>query len=240
MPAVDLGPALTRCIEKTCRIRLSFAPGDSTTTTSKGRNTMKSLSILSTIVSLLVLSLALPSAAAVADMQFTGLPTGNSYSGIASYPYAVTVNGGADQWMMCLGYNEHITAGETWQATVTSVGSLDPRTHLLDYGAAFLFKMAVADHGANSDVNAATWWLFEGVPSLTPGAQSLVTAAQSRSYEQGEFADVLLYTAIPGTENGNLGTAQDFMSSTPEPGTLVLLGSGMIGMAGLLRRKLPA
>jgi hypothetical protein len=50
----------------------------------------------------------------------------------------------------------------------------------------------------------------------------------------------MLYSAIPGTESGNLGTAQDFMSSTPEPGTLALLGSGILGVAGLLRRKLLA
>ncbi len=201
---------------------------------------MKSLSISSVIVLLFALALALPSVAAPANMQFAGLPTGNNYYGIASYPYDVTVNGGPDQWMMCIGYDEHITGGETWQATAATVGSLDLNTHLLDYEAAFLFKMAVADHGADSDVNAATWWLFEGVPSLTPGAQFLVTLAQSQSYQQGEFSDVVLYTAIPGTENSNLGTAQDFLSSTPEPGTLVLVGSGMIGMAGLLRRKFTA
>ena len=201
---------------------------------------MKSLSILSVIVLLAVLALALTSVAAGANMQFTGLPTGNNYFGIASYPYDVAVNGGPNQWMMCLGYNEHITGGETWQAAVTSVGSLDLNTHLLDYEAAFLFKMAVADHGADGDLNAAAWWLFEGAPSLTPGAQFLVTLAQGQSYQQGEFSDVLLYTAIPGTENSNLGTAQDFLSTTPEPGTLVLVGSGMIGMAGLLRRKFSA
>jgi hypothetical protein len=98
----------------------------------------------------------------------------------------------------------------------------------------------VADQGANGDMNAAVWWLFEGVPTRTPGAQALVTLAQSQSYTQGEFADVMLYSAIPGTESGNLGTAQDFMSSTPEPGTLALLGSGILGVAGLLRRKLLA
>lgn len=199
---------------------------------------MKLSTILSAIALLFVLSLTLPSVAAVANMQFTGLPTGNSYFGIASYPYDLSVNGGPNQWMMCLGYNEHITGGETWQATVSSVGSLDVNTHLLDYEAAFLFKLAVADHGSDSDLNAAAWWLFEGSPSLTPGAQFLVTLAQNQTYEQGEFPDVILYTAIPGTENGNLGTAQNFLSSTPEPGTLVLLGSGMIGAASLLRRKL--
>jgi hypothetical protein len=184
--------------------------------------------------------LTLPAMAATVNMQFTGLPTGNNYSGVASYPYDISVNGGPNQWMMCVGYYEHIEGWETWKADVVNVASLDPATHLLDYEAAFLFKMTVADHGANSDVNAATWYLFEGAPSLTPGAQSLVTLAQSQTFTQGEFADVLLYTAIPGSENSNLGTAQDFLGSTPEPGTLAMFGTGMIGLAGILRRKLRA
>lgn len=170
-------------------------------------------------------------------MQFTGLPTGNNYWGVASYPYNISVDGGANQWMMCIGYYEHIEGWETWQANVVSVGSLDPATYPLDYQAAFLFEMAVADQGSNSNINAAIWYLFEGAPSLTPEAQALVTLAQEQSFTNGEFADVLLYSAIPGTENGNLGTAQDFLSSTPEPATLMMFGSGMIGLAGVLRRK---
>ncbi len=184
--------------------------------------------------------LALPAVAGPVNMQFTGLPTGNNYSGVASYPYNVTVNGGPNLWMMCIGYNEHIETGETWQANVSSIGSLDLATHLLDYQAAFLFKMAVADHGIDSNVNAATWYLFEGVPSLTPQAAALVALAQSRTYTQGEFADVLLYSAIPGTESGNIGTAQDFLGTSPEPGTLATLGTGIIGLAGVLRRKFGA
>src|SRR5580700_2298325 len=169
---------------------------------------------------LLLVAASLPAVAGTVNMKFNGLPTGDNYSGVPSYPY-------------------DLSGGETWRATVTSVGSLDPSTYLLDYEAAFLFKMAVADHGADSDVNAAAWWLFEGAPSpLDSGAQSLVALAQSQSYVKGEFSDVQLYTAIPGTESGSLGTAQDFLSSTPEPSTLALFGSGIVGLGGLLRRRL--
>ena len=199
---------------------------------------MKSTKVLSVMFLLLTVALSLPAVAGVVNMQFNGTPTSNNYSGEPSYPYDLSVNGGPNQWMMCMGYYEHISGGETWQATPVSVGSLDLSTHLLNYEAAFLFTKAEADHGINSDVNAAVWWLFEGVPTLTPGAQALVTLAQSQTYTQGEFANVMVYSAIPGTESGNLGTAQDFMGSTPEPGTLALLGSGVIGLAGLLRRKL--
>src|SRR5450631_2076642 len=188
---------------------------------------MKSTKVVSVLFLLLTVALSLPAVAGVVNMQFNGLPTGNNYSGVSSYPYDLSVNGGPNQWMMCIGYREHISGGETWRATTTSVGSLDPNTYLRDYEAAFLFKMAVADHGANSDINAAAWWLFEGAPSpLDSGGQSLVALAQSQTYSVGEFSDVQLYTAIPGTESGSLGTAQNFLGSTPEPGTLALFGSG--------------
>jgi len=201
---------------------------------------MKSTKALTVLFLLLTAALTLPAVAGTVNMQFNNTPTGNNYFGVPSFPYNLSVNGGPNQSMMCLGYYQHISGGETWKATPTIVGSLDPNTHPLDYEAAFLFSMAVADQGANSDVNAAAWWLFEGAPSLTPGAQALVALAQSQTYTQGEFSNVMLFTAIPGTESGNLGTAQNFMSTTPEPGTLALLGSGVIGMAGILRRKLLA
>ena len=122
-------------------------------------------------------------------------------------------------------------------ATVTPVGSLDPSTNLLDYQAAYLFTLAVKDGGANSDVNAAIWYLFEGVPTLDAGALALVAQAQGQAYYLGEFPSVMLYTAIPGSESGTLGTAQNFFG-TPEPGSLLLLGTGLAGIAGAIRRKL--
>lgn len=169
-------------------------------------------------------------------MHYYGTPTANSYSGVPSYPYDFSVNGGPIQEMMCLGYNEQISGGETWLATATPVGSLDPASHLLDYEAAFLFTMAVADRGANSDINAAVWWLYEGAPFLSPGAQALVALAQSQTFEHGELSGVMLYTAIPRTESGDLGRAQNFMG-TPEPGTLAMFGSGIVGLAGMLRPR---
>ena len=141
--------------------------------------------------------------------------------------------------MMCISYNEHIDDGETWKANVVNVGSLDPSTNLLDYEAAFLFKMAVADHGSDPDINAAAWWLLEGAPSPQRSSAAVSSSlAQSQTYSKGEFSDVLLYTPIAGSESGTLGTPQAFLGSTPEPGTLALFGSGVVGLGGLLRRRL--
>jgi len=199
----------------------------------------KSTIALAGMFLLLVVASSLPAAAGIVNMKFTGLPTSNQYSGVYTYPYDVKVNGGPNQWMMCIGYNEHISTGETWKANVFSVGSLNPSTYLLDYEAAFLFKMAVADHGSHPEINAAAWWLLEGAPtSLNAPAQSLVALAQGQTYSSGQYSDVLLYKAIPGSQSGTLGTAQDFLGSTPEPGTLALFGSGILGLGGLLRRRM--
>jgi PEP-CTERM motif len=187
---------------------------------------------------LLLVATSLPALAGTVNMKFTGVSGGHSYAGAYTYPYDLKVNGGLNQWMMCISYNEHISVGETWKATVVNVGTLDPSTNLRDYEAAFLFKMAVADHGSDPNINAAAWWLLEGAPSLNAPAQGLELLAQSQTYSRGEYSDVLLYTPIAGSESGTLGTPQAFLGSTPEPGTLALFGSGVIGLGGLLRRRL--
>jgi hypothetical protein len=196
---------------------------------------MKKTLVLGLLAGIAMLLTGLP-AMANASMFFSSAGS-NSYMGTPSYPYNLSVNGGPLQNMMCLGFNEHISGGETWMATVAPVGSLDLTTHLTDYQAAYLFTLAVADHGADSDINAAIWFLYEGVPTLDAGAANYVALAQGTSYFQGEFAGVDLYTAIPGTESGTLGTAQNFFG-TPEPGSLMLLGTGVLGIAGMIRRKI--
>ena len=106
----------------------------------KGRAGQSTIALAGVFLLLIVAS-SLPAAATVVNMQFTGVSGGHSYAGVYTYPYDIKVNGGSNQWMMCIGYNEHISAGETWKATVFNVGSLDPNIFLLDYEAAFLFKI---------------------------------------------------------------------------------------------------
>jgi hypothetical protein len=43
-----------------------------------------------------------------------------------------------------------------------------------------------------------------------------------------------------GTEFGTLSAGEAFNTVTPEPGTMLLFGSGLLLVAGVLRRKLIA
>ena len=198
---------------------------------------MKSIKAISGLFLLLVVATALPAAAGVVSMQFNNAGS-NSYGGVPSYPYNVTVNGRPNE-LMCIGYNEHVTGGESWQASTYSVaayGTLIGNVTKADQ-LAYLFTLALADGGQNSDVNAVAWNINEGVPGLTPSAQGLYDQVMGMQTYPG-ISGVLFFVPTANQTGWTDGVPQTFMGTTPEPGTLILLGSGLIGIAGTLRRKM--
>jgi hypothetical protein len=70
--------------------------------------------------------------------------------------------------------------------------------------------------------------------SPVPGAANWLAQAQTQTFTNGEFADVYVY--VPTTWP-NEGSPQVFLGSTPEPSVLLMLGSSVLGIGGLLRKK---
>jgi hypothetical protein len=184
------------------------------------------------------------------NLTFVNVGPGNTAGGAYAYPYNFSINGSSTLTpMMCDAYNNHIDFGESWTANEHSIlqGGMFGTSGqaLVDYKAAGLIFLSVLGGNVSGALgNEAVWALFSGqIPGSNDAAvqdlmaQYLGLAANAPN---SAFKGLEVYTAV-GSRHGY--GPQEFIgyspsAAVPETGTLTLLGTGLIGLAGMARRKL--
>ena len=187
-------------------------------------------------IALAILTLTTMAVAAPVNVNYNG-PAGGQFGGYYTQPYSLTINGSINVLAMCDTFNRDVNPGDHWPAIIynlTGGANIDNTLFggmpnaLTDYEqAAYILK----NYSSVPEANAVVWDTF--LPNSI-GLDSTGLAIQAAALANANEGSLNGVFAITPTD----GVGQEFLYATPEPSTLLTLGSGLIGLAGLARKRL--
>ena len=143
-------------------------------------------------------------------------------------------------FMYCVDFAHTVTPGQEWQVNLTNLGTgagIGTNTRSADLEryrqAAWLTTQYALHPDATADIQLTIWNLFGSIAGVVPSSDYWFLQAQA-NYASLDYGSFLVATDV----NMALETSgQEFIVVTPEPSTVALLATGLLGVLGVAARR---
>jgi hypothetical protein len=193
---------------------------------------------ISLAVALLLAAVAANASPTPVDVALTAV--GPIFYGAPIYPYDVTVSEGFGNLATASdSYNNHSSVGSSWTAFAIELTGGNIAGTLFQSQGVFAYEVAAyLLRGIQSDPADYSWAIWDnfgasGLPP-DPAGLALLTNAQANA-TLADLNGVIAFTPEDTTQDELLGLG--YATATPEPSSLMLLGSGVLGLAWYVRRR---
>ena len=162
----------------------------------------------------------------------SGENNGSFYVGLTTVNIVDGQTSGSIQ-AFCDDFTHEISVPATYSATIQAVAGNDTLEQEAYYG--MMFGATPSGNSQQDSEIQELIWNFSGANYALTGNMATLQGEMLANYKNADYSGAFLLNA---GNNGQTFMNIDPVAATPEPSSLMLFGSGLIGLAGVVRRKL--